>query len=267
MVIIPIEVTTSRGPETFKVYGQSADVVVRCTQFQEWLAAFDKENMKIAAIIIQSADIFDSGRVIFVKMLVEAYDRATEKPLPGITYLRGFSVCDLHFVRQREDGKIFVLIVRQPRVPVGRYAFAEIPAGTMDHEGEGLHSRMLAELAEEAGIPQAKLLGASLRKLGTFVPSTGGCDEHIACFSGMTDLSTEEIRRITELTHGVVAEGEKINASLVAIEEFVRMIADGEITDSKAITSAMLAILQVSPTVVANLLIAFARGLAEEIRE
>jgi 8-oxo-dGTP pyrophosphatase MutT (NUDIX family) len=65
-----------------------------------------------------------------------------------------------------------VYLVRQPREAVGEEALLELPAGKLDHEGEGPLETAKRELKEEVG------KGArEWRDLSTFWGSPGFCDE------------------------------------------------------------------------------------------
>jgi ADP-sugar diphosphatase len=71
------------------------------------------------------------------------------KKVPGIVFMRGGAVSIL--VVLHCGGQRFVLICKQPRIPVGASAFAEIPAGMLDGDGKfgGVAAK---ELQEETGM-------------------------------------------------------------------------------------------------------------------
>ena len=69
--------------------------------------------------------------------------------VPGVVFLRGGAVAIL--VLLKCDGKTYVLLCRQPRAPVGRSDFPEIPAGMLD--GDGKFAGVAAkEMEEETGL-------------------------------------------------------------------------------------------------------------------
>ncbi len=69
--------------------------------------------------------------------------------VPGIVFLRGGAVAIL--VLLACEDKTFILLCRQPRVPVGSVSFPEIPAGMLD--GDGKFAGVAAkELEEETGL-------------------------------------------------------------------------------------------------------------------
>lgn len=218
--------------------------------FQKWLKDFDHEKMHIQAIAIQSADIL-GGRVVFIKFEVFAVDAVTGIKIPGIVFMRGDSVQISVRVRNKDTGQLFYLLVKQPRIPIGRYDMIEIPAGVMDPDGKTLISRALAELGEETGVT---VFPDQLREDGSFVASTGGSDETIHCFSVDVELGTEAIEKLCAQIHGVAKEGEMIKVFLVTPEEYVQMILRGELTDSKALIAALFRTLKTNPALVVEAL-------------
>lgn len=218
--------------------------------FKKWLRNFDHKNMRIEAIAIQSADIL-GGRVVFIKFEVFAVSVETGAQIPGIVFMRGDSVQISVRVKNKDTGQIFYLLVQQPRIPIGLYDMIEIPAGVLDPDGKTLISRALAELSEETSVVVS---ADALRADGSFVPSTGGSDETIHCFSVDVELGTEAIEKLCAQIHGVAKEGEMIKVFLVTPEKYVQMILDGELTDSKALIAALFRTLKFNPALVVEAL-------------
>jgi ADP-ribose pyrophosphatase len=77
----------------------------------------------------------------------------------------------------------FVYLVAQPREAVEEDALLEIPAGTLDHEGESQLDCARRELAEEA-----RLAAAEWAELTKVYPSPGYVSEIVTIFLA-TDLS------------------------------------------------------------------------------
>jgi 8-oxo-dGTP pyrophosphatase MutT (NUDIX family) len=71
----------------------------------------------------------------------------------------------------------FVYLVAQPREAVEEDALLEIPAGTLDHEGESELECARRELAEEA-----ELAAAEWTELGRIYPSPGYISEAVTIF-------------------------------------------------------------------------------------
>jgi 8-oxo-dGDP phosphatase len=127
-----------------------------------------------------------------------------------------------------DDGK--VVLLRQYRQPFRRYLL-EIPAGTLDHEGESIEQAAVRELAEEAGCAVT-----SLEHLVTFFNSAGWTDEqtHIYLGRGTHDTETPE---------GFEAEHEEADMEILHLDldEALALARRGEIQDSKTLLGLLLA--------------------------
>jgi len=244
---------TKSGKHSVRVVGESANLVIKCKQFQAWFDGFDHENMDLRLVNIQSADIFQNGKVIFVKMETLVYHRNREpgeepRQISGIVFLRGNSVTIFAIAVCEETGEAFVLTIRQPRVPVGSYAYWEVPAGTMDKD-DGMRSRVLEEVQEETGLD---FRDATLHELGTWVPSTGGCDEQVTSFAAIKTLPARVLEAAQAKIHGADGELEHISLELLSIEAFIAALAQGTMSDAKALASVMLLLLKQAPKMVAE---------------
>src|SRR6202012_5809286 len=82
----------------------------------------------------------------------------------------------------------FVYLVAQPREAVEEDALLEIPAGTLDHEGESELECARRELAEEA-----RLAGTEWTELAKIYPSPGYISEVVTIFlaTGLSPASGE----------------------------------------------------------------------------
>ena len=121
------------------------------------------------------------------------------------------------------DGR--VVLVRQYRHAVGR-ALLEIPAGTLDREGESREEAAARELEEETGFRAAQLT-----PLVTFYPAPGFCTEQLTIF-----LATG----LTQGDQGQM-EDEAITVETVALSEVPALVARGELGDAKSIIGLLLA--------------------------
>ena len=134
---------------------------VKAKPFVDWAAGLDAE-LAIQKVVVQSVDYF-GPRVGFLK--VEAVALFNGVRVPGICFLRGGAVSIL--VLLKCEGETWVVCTRQPRVPVGRAALLELPAGMLDDSGAfaGVAAK---ELAEETGIRlrAEDLVDLSARALG-----------------------------------------------------------------------------------------------------
>src|ERR1700761_2109606 len=82
----------------------------------------------------------------------------------------------------------FVYLVAQPREALEEDALLEIPAGTLDHDGESELECAVRELAEEA-----RLAGAEWTELTKIYPSPGYISEVVTIFlaTGLSPASGE----------------------------------------------------------------------------
>ena len=112
-----------------------------------------------------------------------------------------------------------VIMERQFRYPLGRH-FLELPAGKIE-PGEDPLATAQRELAEECGYQ-----AASWRHLATLHPCIGYSDERI------------ELYLARQLTHvgSALDDGEFLEVVPMAVDEVLRQVKDGRITDVKVVT-------------------------------
>jgi ADP-ribose diphosphatase len=123
-----------------------------------------------------------------------------------------------------DDGRL--LLVRQWRIPAGR-AMLEIPAGTLDvHDGVVEDPDLAArrELEEETGHR-----ATTWRKLASFWTAPGFATElmHLYLATGIAGADGDD--RLTP------DEDERLELRHVALDEAVRLVERGEISDAKTI--------------------------------
>jgi ADP-ribose pyrophosphatase len=118
------------------------------------------------------------------------------------------------------DGE-FVYLVAQSREAVEEDALLEIPAGTLDHEGESELECARRELAEEA-----RLAAAEWTEIGKVYPSPGFVSEVVTIFlaTGLSPASGErdedediEIVRLSLAGIGEALPGIRDAATLIAL--------------------------------------------------
>jgi ADP-ribose pyrophosphatase len=124
-----------------------------------------------------------------------------------------------------------LLMVRQWRVPAGR-AMLEIPAGTLDvHEGviEDPDGAARRELEEETGHR-----AATWRKLAEFWTAPGFTSELMRLYlaTGLTGVADGEGRLAPD-------EDEHLELRHVALDEALRLVETGGLTDAKSILGVL----------------------------
>ena len=124
------------------------------------------------------------------------------------------------------DGQ--VILVRQYRVPLGRWAW-ELPAGSLK-PGEDAANAAQRECHEEIG-----LIPDKLESLGAFYPTPGYCDEEMNFF---------RVSELREAGEGDAAaqpdEDEDIETKPFTLDELKSMIRKGEIIDLKTVAALSL---------------------------
>jgi ADP-ribose pyrophosphatase len=120
-----------------------------------------------------------------------------------------------------------VTLVRQFRPAIGRAVF-EIPAGTRDVVGEAPELTARRELAEEAGLD-----AGTLRRLAALNNSPGYSDQLTIIFLA-TDLSPCATDRSGIEEHFMTLEE-------VDLDDVLRLVDDGVLTDSTTVTGLLLA--------------------------
>ncbi|NBE85278.1 NUDIX domain-containing protein [Micromonospora rubida] len=123
-----------------------------------------------------------------------------------------------------------VVLIRQYRHPVGRHLW-ELPAGLTDVSGEDLAAAAARELAEEAD-----LTAGTVDVLVDLHSSPGFTDEMVRVFLArdLADVPTEQRHRRSE-------EEADLQVVRVDLDEAVRMVLAGEITNASAVAGLLAA--------------------------
>jgi ADP-sugar diphosphatase len=139
--------------------------------------------------------------------------------IPNIIFMRGGSVTVLVQITS-DDGMRYGLLVVQPRVAVGRYAMAELPAGMMDDSGT-MVGTAAKEMKEETGIEiKESELEDLTQDLGynAAYTSCGGCDEYMKFFLLKKHMTKEKIEQLKGKWTGSHHEGENIKIKIVPFD-------------------------------------------------
>jgi ADP-sugar diphosphatase len=199
-------------------------------------AAKVSPNIKVEKVFISSVDYF-GPRVGFLKIEAHAYYHGIK--IPGICFLRGGAVSIL--VLLECEGETYVVLTRQPRVPVGSDGLLELPAGMLD--GSGAFAGVAAkELAEETGMilkatdlidltDLTNSLPGATPHVG-MLPSAGGCDEFLRLLYHKRNVSRAELDAMRGKATGLLEEGEVIVLDIVPYADAWKICRDAKLLSS-----------------------------------
>ena len=167
--------------------------------------------------------------------------------IPSIVFMRGASVGMLIVITCEEDKRQYTVLTVQPRVPTGKYALEELPAGMLDASGSFVGAAA-KELQEETGIivNEKGLIDLTEKAFkGTaynhVYPSAGGCDEILRLFLHQTTMSRARLIELEGKCTGVLEEGENIKLKVISLHELWREAPDVKALSALCIHENLLA--------------------------
>ncbi|KAJ3433464.1 nudix hydrolase 14 [Anaeramoeba flamelloides] len=213
---------------------------VSSSLYQDWLNSILETNFKLHSLHFQSLDMFGS-RAGFVKF--KSKITLNGDSVPGIVFARGGSVAVLIKLISNETKEEYSVLTTQPRVPIGKESFPEIPAGMLDGESENFVGVAAKELEEETGITitKSQLIDLSGKAYsgknsnGAIYPSPGGCDEFIKIYYYERSLPNETILKMNKKITGNKLEREKITLKLIKFKDLWK-----ETSDAKSLCAFLL---------------------------
>ena len=167
------------------------------------------ENARLREVQTASEDIFD-GFILHVRRDQVRLPNGNPAVREVIRHIGAVCVIPV-----TEDGR--VIVERQYRYPVDR-VILEIPAGKLDAPDEDRLSAIQRELREETGY-----IADSWQVLGDFHPAPAYSDEYITMY--MARGLHQGARHLDE--------DEFLDVYSVPLEELVRDVMDGKISDAK----------------------------------
>lgn len=240
----------SRVPVKYpSVSKECAEQAINCSMFKRWIERCEKvdgnKTMKVHEVEIQSVDMFGTRRVGFVKIKADVSlvvnGKEEPKKIPGIVFLRGDAVGIL-VTLYCENGKVYTVLVEQPRVPIGTVSCIEMPAGMIDSDTEAVKGVVIQELQEECGITVKKSDLTDLTKLAyedasreglmpsaRMMPSPGGCDEMIGLYCVEKYVTIEELTAMQGRLAGNREEGELIQLQVVPYDDAWKYCGDSKL--------------------------------------
>ncbi|KAI8872548.1 hypothetical protein GQ42DRAFT_119244 [Ramicandelaber brevisporus] len=273
---ISVPVTLSGIANTSKSSKEILDDVLAFPPFSAWAARLDRqitaqhqtqqqqsqgkdavpkppaEILEVRGVDIQGVDYFRSNKIGFLKFNAHVVDVASGARIPGIVFMRGGSCAVLIVLRISDVGESdnggdeteYVVLVKQPRMPVPDLGFWCIPAGMLDGSGQ-FASKAAEEVEEETGITinqedltdlvsliQNHTLKSNnqeknpdLHGHGVWV-SPGGTDETMQLFVTQRTVSQKEIDELKGRLAGLRDHGENITVDVVKLDEVWTRVAD-----------------------------------------
>ena len=209
-------------------------IIIKAPKFIEYILSLDLSIIECKRIRIDAVKWFckltdiSPEKLGFLYLELDAIDKRTLKPIPGVVFLRGCSTAV--YIIVEISGKKYVVLTKQFRAAIGTNVI-EIPAGMMDAES-CFAGVAMKEIAEETGLDPPNI--ESLIALGNpIIPSGGACDEWIQLFFWRTSITIEKQTEILSNMQGLSDENESIQIIFAPLETYEQKIM--EIGDVKAI--------------------------------
>jgi len=196
-------------------------IIVMAPKFQNYINSLDRSILEIISLRIDGVKWFcdpdkpDPNKLGFLNMELNAKDKRTTLSVPGVVFLRGNAVAV--YVIIDVEGKKYVLLTKQMRVPLGRL-IEEIPAGMMD-SNNCFAGVAMKEISEETGLT-APSVNELISLGGQIIPSAGGCDEQIQLFFWQTTVSPDLLEQMKNKIYGAEDENESIQLVFVPFEKY-----------------------------------------------
>ena len=213
--------------------------ITKYPAFKNWCQKYDfnedASTYRIDWIEIQQIDSFSKpgtpskGFLKFEPGIKKKFHGGNWNSLPSIIFMRGDSVCILVILKC--EGRKYVVLTNQPRVPTGKREFLEIPAGMID--ASSIISAAITEMNQETGIivergeliNMPEVLGLSHNSL---YMSPGGCDEAISFFLYEAQATKQQLSEINKRIKGEAGEGEEIKVVITDLDNMIKKSADAK---------------------------------------
>jgi ADP-sugar diphosphatase len=147
--------------------------------------------------------------------------------IPGIVFMRGGAVTILVIITS-DSGMRYSILVVQPRVAIGKYSMAELPAGMIDND-DSFGGAAAKELEEETGL---KINASDLEDLTEDMgyahayPSCGGCDEFMKFYLFSCKMGKKKLESFQSKCTGAFEEGENIKLKIVPFDRLAEHSPD-----------------------------------------
>jgi ADP-sugar diphosphatase len=186
--------------------GQTNDIIkkiVESPKFKDYVSKLTASYIRYDKIELLGHYMF-GPHVGFVWLDVHAFYISNGTRVPGVVFLRGPSVACLLLIKNKETGKLHMVLVKQYRIALPGEAFEGV-AGMGDLEVHNLTGPIVNEIKQETGIA-VSTTGVKtadphqqfnyLETLGIMAPSPGGTYEPMTLTWYMQEMTTEEINAL-----------------------------------------------------------------------
>jgi ADP-sugar diphosphatase len=193
-----------------------------CLPYQSWHELIRQNKMIIRnEKIVWTVPRSNSSRILFAFLKVSA-ENEDGVLLPPFVLIRGHAVVIIPVIKEKESGKIHIILVKQLRAAKGGYLY-ELPAGMLDEEIHDPMKVALREFDEEVGLP----LGDTVLHPVNHEPlytSPGLLDEGIYYFYFEKELSRSQMKQLDKKINSCPLENEHIEVSVEPFQEALKKI-------------------------------------------
>jgi hypothetical protein len=201
--------------------------VLEARLFKDWINTIAAQRrMSVSKIHLQCIDML-GPQVGCIQFQADA--TVDGRSVPGVVSLRSGSVAILLIFHC--EGQQFTLVVRQPRVATAVSSLAEIPAGSLDDDGNlsfaGAAGKRLREATsiETEGLINMTSLAYKDEYAG-ICPTCASTNEFVRIFLYQKMVSAGELEKLNEQFSGAAEEGDTSSVKIVALHSLWRISPD-----------------------------------------
>lgn len=218
---------------SFEAANSSIDLsdVLSYEAFQEWLSLIHSD-IHVKSILVTHL-VYRSGkekkRLFLVVLKVVAFFREEKAPLPENYVIRCGAVQCL--IELECEGKSYVVMVRQPRLAIGKRAFDEFVCGKVDDYTD-IKGNIVREVEEEAGmhvrredVLDLNALAHGPDELGIY-DSVGMLSEWTHMFLFRATVPPSYLLKLQGVRTGLVDEGEYIGLNVFLLDDVWTFCSD-----------------------------------------
>jgi hypothetical protein len=216
-----------------------ADLLARSTLLSRWLSSINPA-FQVTSARVHSLDVWPGPRIGFVEL--DVHYTVNSVAHSERIVLSGGSVAVVPLIKSTTDGRLYTLLVEQPRIGCGKLTL-EYPAGMAD-DSTDYRGVSVRELEEECGMHATEDelidLGALFTPEGQFSLFPAMFDEIMSIFLIKRTMSEEELHA-THGRAGGVDEEEQIVTRIVEFERVPEITPDASTIGITEVVRELLA--------------------------